>query len=1135
MDTAKSSLKALENWAKKATAGYKDVNVRDMSVSFRDGLAFCAIIHHYRPDLIDFDSLSKENIFNNNSLAFSTAEKQLGVPALLDAEDMEKYAQPDRLSIITYLAQLHNCFENQNKVNKIKSNLKKSLKDDTGGPPIKVSVLDTKILPRGRHEVCYACKNRVFILERLIVDSKLYHRTCFRCSKCSAQLNPGDHVESDTFGSYECSICPRDQKEDSDSKDDSPDEDTSIDLKPHLSPVTPQKEKTVKQSPLSSSVTSARNSFLQQSLKTNATKDLSSVSITNGSAINKNEASHGKGISVRQKISAFETNGLTSPGASADKSVRKSLFTEKDKLPNKPLQMNICPNSIDEPCIATEKNADIIKTEKSSSIRLITEKPSVDTNSKILNSSQIKSSPDEKSNHFNSTIGGTTPKFGILTEKERTQGALPSTSIKSEANRQASYNSALSRDIFRPNIAPLKLSLSPSINNQKKDSLHSLSSLKLPDLSPRITKLDIPVVKSSFSSLPRQNSCVTLSTKESTLINESNSEGNLTDLLNKRWSNIRRSSLESGVRTNNNVENETVQNIFDREKSVTDQSSESAAADDDVASPFEMKISRSIRDNTSINKDSTKEFNASQTASSDIDSSGTPVPKPRRSLEALKLKDIEKTNDVSNNSLENSVMSNECSSQTASSISPEKVPSIKTTENSELENKLPDKPSSVTVPKIKLEIKPDDELYPDELNPFGDEEEENEYPDDLNPFGDDEADTVIQSQNKSVKDYDESKNPFASDDEEESNGTTSSSFKHSTLRRSSKDNLTSESPFYQSSPSYSGASSPSGSLRGTTKKRKAPKPPKLSEIFPGDSIDSQSDMSFASLHASPSPGKRNIQTPSPKVRKGKPAPLPPQAISPKQNGESDSAATTKLTKDMDNMKLKSGASASANGDANSSPTKWKKKKRPAPPVPIPQRRENKKIPLKEIIREMKEIEAQQKDYEKQGRELELLIRERDKDVEQTFEEEEYIMRLFELVNQKNALFRRQAELMYIKRSQRLEEEQADLENQIRILMAIPASEKTDEERLKEDELMLQYIDVVEQRNSIIDSIEMDRRRELEEDCSVQEQLEIKNGDLPIAAEIKEKHKSKEKKAKKKKEKKKKEDSGKGTLRRKIFS
>lgn len=68
------------------TAGYPNVNVRNFTTSWRDGLAFNALIHKHRPDLIEYDKLQKSNALFNLANAFDTAEQQLGLMKFLDPE-----------------------------------------------------------------------------------------------------------------------------------------------------------------------------------------------------------------------------------------------------------------------------------------------------------------------------------------------------------------------------------------------------------------------------------------------------------------------------------------------------------------------------------------------------------------------------------------------------------------------------------------------------------------------------------------------------------------------------------------------------------------------------------------------------------------------------------------------------------------------------------------------------------------------------------------------------------------------------------------------------------------------------------------------------------------------------------------
>ena len=58
----KKGLRALQIWCGQVTAEYDNVHIKDLSHSFRDGLAFNAIIHHFRPDLFDYKSLKPSDI-----------------------------------------------------------------------------------------------------------------------------------------------------------------------------------------------------------------------------------------------------------------------------------------------------------------------------------------------------------------------------------------------------------------------------------------------------------------------------------------------------------------------------------------------------------------------------------------------------------------------------------------------------------------------------------------------------------------------------------------------------------------------------------------------------------------------------------------------------------------------------------------------------------------------------------------------------------------------------------------------------------------------------------------------------------------------------------------------------------------
>ncbi|KAK0133718.1 MICAL-like protein 2 [Merluccius polli] len=191
--------------AKSNVSGYRDVSITNMTTSFRDGLAFCALIHKYRP----------------RTHAFSVAEVELGIPALLDAEDMVALKVPDRLSILTYVSQYYNYFHGRSPIGGM-AGVKRPVgvsENETSGK--KNQPVVAKLFPASKHAVenhlpasssittrgsstarpfpaarkevhenqllsqtgtlsnkCVSCHKRVHLVQRQLVDGKLYHRNC---------------------------------------------------------------------------------------------------------------------------------------------------------------------------------------------------------------------------------------------------------------------------------------------------------------------------------------------------------------------------------------------------------------------------------------------------------------------------------------------------------------------------------------------------------------------------------------------------------------------------------------------------------------------------------------------------------------------------------------------------------------------------------------------------------------------------------------------------------------------------------------------------------------------------------------------------------------------------------------------
>ncbi|XP_073763570.1 F-actin-monooxygenase mical2b-like isoform X7 [Danio rerio] len=100
----------LLTWCQKQTEGYRDVNVTDLTSCWSNGLALCALIHRFRPQLIDYDSLNEQDCARNLQLAFDVAEKEFGIKPFITGKELASGQEPDKSSMSIYLSKFYELF-----------------------------------------------------------------------------------------------------------------------------------------------------------------------------------------------------------------------------------------------------------------------------------------------------------------------------------------------------------------------------------------------------------------------------------------------------------------------------------------------------------------------------------------------------------------------------------------------------------------------------------------------------------------------------------------------------------------------------------------------------------------------------------------------------------------------------------------------------------------------------------------------------------------------------------------------------------------------------------------------------------------------------------------------------------------